>query len=125
MNWRKAGGYLLLMVGWFLIGWLARGLLQPPVPSGNPELALIAQAGQAITTQSFHPPSSARMLTYAAIRGMVSGSDDPYAAFLTPELAARNRNALLGADASLGLRGIYANEAFTVTKILPDMPAAH
>jgi carboxyl-terminal processing protease len=124
MNWRKTVGLLLLMAGWFVIGWLARGLLQPPALSGNPELALVAQAGQAITTQSFIPPVAARQLTYDAIRGMLSGINDKYAAFFDPALAARNRDALRGADASLGVRGDYQAGTFTVTRTLPDMPAA-
>jgi carboxyl-terminal processing protease len=124
MNWRKTGGLLLLMAGWFVIGWIARGLWQPPAPSDNPELALIAQAGQAVTTQSFKPPTAARQLTYDAIRGMLSGLDDKYAAFFDPTLAARNRDALHGNDASLGVRGNYQAGTFTITRTLPDMPAA-
>lgn len=124
MNWRKTGGLLLLMAGWFAIGWIARGLWQPPPLSGNPELTLLAQAGQAITTQSFNPPISARQLTYDAIRGMLSGLDDKYAAFFDPALAARNHDALQGSDASLGVRGDYQNGTFTITHALPDMPAA-
>lgn len=124
MNWRKTVGLLLLIAGWFAIGWLARGLLPATPPSSNPELALIAQAGQAITTQAFNPPTATRQLTYAAVRGMLSSLDDKYATFFEPVLAARNRDALQGIDASLGVRGNYQAGVYTVTRALPDMPAA-
>lgn len=123
MNWRKGAILLLIMTGWFAIGWLARGLFSPPPALDNPELMLIVQAGQVVTTQSFGPTPQPRQLTYNAIRGMLDGLHDHYAAFFDPVLAARQRNALAGNDASLGIRGEYQSGAFSVTRALPDMPA--
>jgi carboxyl-terminal processing protease len=123
MNWRKGAALLLIMTGWFAIGWLARGLSSPPPALDNPELALVAQAGEVVTTQSFGPTPQPRQLTYSAIRGMLDGLHDPYATFFDPVLAARNRDALAGHDASLGIRGEYQSGVFTVTRALPDMPA--
>ncbi len=123
MNWRKGAVLLLIMTGWFAIGWLARGLFSPPPALNNPELALIAQAGQVVTTQSFGPTPQPRQLTYSAIRGMLDRLHDHYAAFFDPVLATRQRDALAGNDASLGIRGEYQSGVFTVTRTLPDMPA--
>jgi len=47
MNWRKSAVLLSIIASWFAIDWMARGRFFPSSSPNNPELALVAQAGQA------------------------------------------------------------------------------
>ena len=58
MNWRKTVSYLILVIGWFFIGFFVRGLNILPINSIDTELALIGEAGQAIAAQSYNTPAS-------------------------------------------------------------------
>ena len=118
--WRKRFQVLLLMAGWFAIGWLARGLIAPPV---NSELALIAQAGDIISTQAYGRLPTPRQMTHAAIRGMLDSLDDKYAVFFDPTAATRDQLELSGQDAVIGLRGEVRDGGFAVDDVLPGKPA--
>jgi carboxyl-terminal processing protease len=120
-TWLRRAALFALMLGWFLIGWFSRGLF--PVPQDK-ELALIAQARQVIDAEYYGGAQAPRLLTYAAIRGMVQGLGDKYAQFWEANVQARNAEEMQGPDAILGLRGEMKNGAFTVAALSPDEPAA-
>lgn len=123
MNWRKILSYLILMVGWFFIGFFVRGLNILHVDPLDRELALIRQAGQAIGVQAYTAPASSREMTYAAIRGLLTTLDDPYAEFWDPQTAARFSLENQGGDAVLGLNGEMREGRFVVTVVSPGGPA--
>lgn len=123
MNWRKTASYLILIIGWFLIGFFVRGLNILPINSIDTELALIREARQAITTQSYNKPASSRQMTYYSIEGLLSNIDDKYAEFLDPQTAERLNLEIGGQDAILGLNGEMRNGQFVVTDVLSNLPA--
>lgn len=123
MNWRKVLSYLFLIVGWFFIGFFVRGLNLIAVDPLDRELGLIRQAGQAISAQSYTAPPSSRETTYAAIRGLLTAIEDPYAEFWDPPTAARFNMENQGGDAVLGLNGEMREGQFVVTVVSPDGPA--
>ena len=123
MNWRKIASYLVLIIGWFLIGFFVRGLNILPVNSIDTEVALIREAEQAITSQSYNTPASTRQMTYSAIRGLLSSMDDKYTEFLDPQTAERFKLENEGRDAILGLNGEMRDGQFVVTDVFSDLPA--
>jgi len=123
MNWRKTASYLILIIAWFFIGFLVRGLNILPIISIDTELALIREAGQAIAAQSYNEPGSTRQMTYNAIQGLLSNMDDKYAEFLDPQIAERFKLESEGQDAVIGLNGEMRQGQFVITDILPGLPA--
>jgi len=123
MNWRKTASYLVLIIGWFLIGFFVRGLNVLPINSMDAELALIREAGQAIAAQSYGEPAPDRQMTYNAIKGLLSNMNDKYAEFLDPQTAERLDLESEGQDAILGLNGEMREGQFVVTDVLADLPA--
>lgn len=119
--WRNRLQIAMLIVAWFAIGWLARGWLLPPL---NSEMQLVAQVGDAISTQAYGPLPAPRQMTYAAIRGLVDSLNDKYAVFFDPPAAERDALALHGEDAVIGLRGEMQAGRFVVIAVLPGEPAA-
>lgn len=123
MTRRQIVASLFLMAAWFLIGFFVRGLNILPVFPVDTELALIREAGQAISSQAYGGPPSARHLTYASIRGMLASLNDPYVEFLDPQTAARFNLEFQGSDAVIGLAGEMQNGLYVVTGVVPDRPA--
>ncbi len=119
--WRTRLQIAMLIVAWFAIGWLARGWLLPPL---NSEMQLVAQVGDAISTQAYGPLPAPRQMTYAAIRGLVNSLNDKYAVFFDPPTAARDAMGLQGEDAVIGLRGEMQAGRFVVVAVIPGEPAA-
>jgi carboxyl-terminal processing protease len=123
MNWRKIALNLFLIVAWFLIGFFVRGFNILPIDALDTELALIRQAGQAISVQSYNEPPSTRQMTYGAIQGLLSSLDDPYVEFLDPQTAGRFNLESQGEDAVIGLLGEMRQGQFIVTGLVPGQPA--
>lgn len=119
-DWRKAVPVVLLIVGWFSIGWLVRGFFRSSL---DPETALLKEAHSIILEKAYGDLPSSRQLTYAAIQGMLDSTGDPYAAFYEPQLAAHNRAEMQGAGAVIGLRGEMRAGQFVVTQVTPGEPA--
>lgn len=120
IDWRKAMPVLLLMAGWFAIGWLVRGAFSSSL---DPETALIKQAQSAITNKYFGDLPASRKMTYAAVEGMLDSIGDPYAMFYEPQLAVYNNAEMSGSGAVIGLRGELRDGEFVVTGITPGEPA--
>jgi len=119
--WRKRLSLVFLIVAWFAIGWLARGLIAPPL---NSELQLVAQAGDVLSAKAYGPLPAVRAMTYAAIRGLLDSLNDKYAVFFDPQAAEHDALGLQGQDAVIGLRGELRSGQFVVIDIFPDQPAA-
>lgn len=87
----------VLSIVWFLIGWTARSWFQPS------SAAIFEQARQALN--QFYPNKalSDQELTYAAINGVLTATDDPYAQFLEPDVG---RAYLTDFAGNLGVVGI-------------------
>lgn len=123
MNWRKIVSYLFLILAWFFIGFFVRGFNILPIDKLDTELALIRQAGQAISSQAYNAPSSTRQMTYGAIQGLLSSIDDPYVEFWDPRTAERYNLEFEGNDATIGLNGDMQQGQFVVTGLTPGQPA--
>ncbi|MDX1377364.1 MAG: S41 family peptidase [Anaerolineales bacterium] len=123
MSLRKTASYLVLIVGWFLIGFFVRGLNIVPVNWMDAEMALVREAEQVIAVQSYNSPASIRQLTYGAIRGLLASIDDDYAEFLDPQTAERVSLESEGRDAVIGLSGEMRDGQFVVTDVFSDLPA--
>lgn len=120
-HWRKAAPAILLILGWFWIGWFARGLFSP---KEDAETALIKQAQTLITEKYFGDAPTSQEMTYAALRGMVSSIGDPYAAFYEPPLTTHNDSERLGDSAVIGVRGEMRDGSFAITEVTEGGPAA-
>lgn len=118
---RNTIAVLLLMAGWFVIGWTARGIFQP---LEDEESALLRQAVQIIARESNRELPSLRELTHAGIRGMLSSIGDKYAVFYEPSTAVRDSAATAGDDAVTGLSGEMRDGVYVALQVIPDGPAA-
>jgi len=79
-----------ICVAWFLIGWIVRGWRDTKqIMQMGPEIALIEQARQQILSEYPGESLTTRELTYAAVRGMLRHTRDPYATLLEPAVAQR------------------------------------
>ncbi|MFN8594593.1 MAG: hypothetical protein U0559_00165 [Anaerolineae bacterium] len=65
----------ILSVVWFLIGWLIHSWFQPS------SAALFEQSRQALSQSYPNKALNDTELTYAAIQGMLTATDDPYGQF--------------------------------------------
>jgi carboxyl-terminal processing protease len=121
MNWQTRIQWLIVIIAWFAIGWILRGLLLPPI---DQELALLGQAEQIMAHESYGEAPPPRQMAYAAIKGMLNSLGDKYAAFFEPTIAVRYDIEARGEDAITGLRGEVQGNAFVITDVLPGEPAA-
>lgn len=87
----------ILSVVWFLIGWTAHTWFQPSSD------AVFTQARQALSQSYPNKALTDQQLTYAAIDGMLSATDDPYGQFLDPNVG---RAYLADFAGNLGVVGI-------------------
>ncbi len=90
-------GLGILSVVWFLIGWLTHSWFQPSTA------ALFEQSRQALSQSYPNKALNDTELTYAAIQGMLTATDDPYGQFLEPEIG---RAYLADFAGNLGIVGI-------------------
>lgn len=120
LNWTRTAQIALLITGWFLIGWFARGLFSS---ASSSDLALIQKVQEAIATKYYGDVPPSRELAYAAIRGMIGSIGDPYAVFNEPPQAAHATGALQGSSAVIGIRGEMSDGEFVITYVTPEGPA--
>ncbi len=119
-HWQEVLFLLILSIVWFAIGWLIRDYNL----TANQDVALFAQARQELLDNFALDRPPANELTYAAVRGMVSQLDDPYAAFMEPAIASRFMADLAGEAGVIGLFPEKSNDEFVVTVVLLDGSAA-
>ncbi|MCA9928009.1 MAG: PDZ domain-containing protein [Anaerolineales bacterium] len=108
---------LLIAAVWFAIGWVANGRLQ------KSDTALFEQVQMGLTEHDVNEMPSSREMTYGAIRGMVAEINDPHAAFLEPEMAARFQQDFNGLTGVTGFLPELVNGEWIVTVVLPGDPA--
>jgi carboxyl-terminal processing protease len=110
-------GFFLLSAIWLLIGWTLRGYVQ------DIEISLVEQARQHLLSQYAGESPSSRELSYAAIRGMLGRSTDPYAALLKADLSQRYLDDLNGLTGGVGVIAASQNGGMVVTSVVPGDPA--
>lgn len=106
-----------LCAGWFLIGWFAQRRF------AGVDTELIDVAYHSIYNQSIYNELSNSELSYAAIRGMLSEINDPYAELIEP-LAAQDLIATF--EGNTGVIGLYAenlNGQVVIQIVYPGGPA--
>lgn len=69
-------------------------------------------------------PISEEKLFYGTLSGMVAGLDDPYSAFLDPEIAKDFKREMSGSFEGIGIEIAIKNKRLTIIAPLPDTPAA-
>jgi carboxyl-terminal processing protease len=115
---------VIICVVWFLIGWILRGqwdarqMVQP-----GAEIVLIEQVRQRLLAEYFDGPLGTRELTYAAIRGMLRHTRDPYAALLEPAVAQRFGDDFAGQSGTVGLHLEADDGELRVGSVTPGGPA--
>ncbi len=108
---------ILICVICFFIGWMANDRF------GSAD-STVQTALELIIDESFYNQQSNIELSNAAIRGMISVIDDPYAELIEPEAAQDLVDAFRG---NTGVVGLYAeNQAgkVVILKVFPDSPAS-
>ncbi len=103
---------IFLCAACFGIGWLAHARI-------NSNVSLIDVAHQLIINESHFNRQSSSELSYAAIRGMLSVIDDPYAELIEPEAAQDLLNTFAG---NTGVVGLYAENQGGQVVILMVFP---
>ncbi len=102
---------------WLLIGWIARGWLQPP------DSLLIEQARQALKDSYPSTPPEDRELTYAAIKGMLERTKDPYALLLEPAVGNAYLSDIAGTLGVVGVSPVKRNGQIVADQVLPGQAA--
>ena len=115
---------VIICAVWFLIGWIVRGRLAAnQIAQMGPEVALIEQARQRLLSECLDEPLTTRELTYAAIRGMLRHTGDPYAALLEPAVSQRFWDDFAGQSGIVGLSLEEQCGQILVGTISPGGPA--
>lgn len=96
----------------FGLGWMANTWV-------NTDVQMIQKTKNLILSESFFSHQSKTELTYAAIRGMLSVIDDPFAEFIEPEAAQDMLNAFKG---DTGVVGLYSENQSGQVVVLMVFP---
>lgn len=132
----KIGIICLALIGSFILGfgtasnvssgWIGKQLTSARLGKAKPDgvnFDLFWQTWNQVH-QDFVGPVDDQQLLYGAIRGMVSGLDDPYTVFFDPDEAKRFNEDVQGKFYGIGIEIGVRNKALTVIAPLDDSPAA-
>jgi carboxyl-terminal processing protease len=108
---------LVLCATWFVIGWVVRSRRL------GPDVVLIEQVRQHLLSEYPNELPASRQLTYAAIRGMIRQTDDPYTALFEPVVSQRFLADFAGQTGIIGLFPEVQNGELVVSVVLPGEPA--
>ncbi len=108
---------IVLCFVWFLIGWAARGWLQPF------DGLLIEQARQALKDSYPSIAPQDRELTYAAIQGMLERTKDPYAQLMEPSVGKAYLSSIDGTLGIVGIHPVKQNGLIIADQVLPGQAA--
>lgn len=121
---KKHTNVLLLLVTsliWLLIGWTLHSQLSDQV--GTTQGPAIARIDQALTLlqrrQYVTHEATAEQLSYAAIRGMVMASRDPYAMLFTPPASAAYAADIAGETGAPGIWKRYYDKKMVIYRLTP------
>ncbi|KAA3663159.1 MAG: PDZ domain-containing protein [Chloroflexi bacterium] len=117
-KWKDTAVTILIAVVWFAIGWVANGRFQ------NSDTALFKQVQEGLIDHHVDELPSSREMTYDAIRGMIAGVDDPYAAFFEPAMGALFQQDYQGNTGVTGILLDLIGDQWEVIVLLPGEPAA-
>ncbi|MFZ5917111.1 MAG: S41 family peptidase [Chloroflexota bacterium] len=110
---------VFICAAWFAIGWILRGKTW----QSNAEITLIEQVRYQLLNEHPGPIPGSRELTYAAIRGMLRQTDDPYAALLEPQIAAHFADDFAGRSGVVGLTFEPRNGQMVISRVNAAGPA--
>ena len=116
--WFNMIGVLILCGISFGVGWWVNE------KSGDPNEALIKTAYREISTESIFNTQSGQALSYAAVRGMLSTIQDPYAELIEPQAAQNFLNTFGGKTGVVGLYAMNKNKLMVITIVYPNGSAA-
>ena len=91
--------------------------------SGSADETLIESAYRTIASDSLFNQQSSRELSYAAIRGMLSHINDPYAELVEPQAAQNFSSTFSGQTGVIGLYAENKANQVVVTIVFPNGPA--
>jgi len=113
-SWFNIIGLLILCGVSFGAGWWVNER------SGNPNENLIKAAYREISRNSFFNQQSGQALSYAAIRGMLSTINDPYAAFIEPQAAQNFSSTFSGKTGVVGLYTSINAKQVVISIVYPN-----
>jgi carboxyl-terminal processing protease len=113
----KALGIILLCGACFGAGWWAQAWTR------SPDEKLIDSAERVISNQALFNQQPDRELAYAAIRGMLSTIDDPYAELIEPEAAHNFLDTFAGKTGVVGLYAENEGGQVVISIVFPNGPA--
>jgi carboxyl-terminal processing protease len=102
---------------WFAIGWVANTRLR------SPDLRMIDSAYKLMAADSLFNPLTRRELTYASIRGMIAGINDPYAELIEPDAAKDLLDTFAGKTGVVGLYAENEGGEVVILTVYPGSPA--
>ena len=106
-----------LCLVWFLIGWIVRGWLQP---AGG---LLVEQARQMLKDSYPAEAPEDRVLDYAAIRGMLERTGDPYAELMEPAVGQVYLSNVAGTLGIVGIHPVKRDGQIVADQVLPGQAA--
>jgi len=117
MHVYKVLGIFALCAVAFGAGYWIKGI------SGSADETLIESAYRTIASDSLFNQQSSRELSYAAIRGMLSHINDPYAELVEPQAAQNFSSTFSGQTGVIGLYAENKANQVVVTIVFPNGPA--
>ena len=114
---RESAFVVSLCVIWLTIGWIARGWLQPS------DGLVVEQARQVLRDSYPSMAPSDRELNYAAIRGMLEKTKDPYAQLMEPEVAKAYLSQVAGTLGVVGIHPVKRNGQIIADQVFPGQAA--
>ncbi len=113
---------LLTSLIWLLIGWTLHSLLgDQPSMAQSPATARIDKALTLLQSRQYVTHEvTAEQLSYAAIRGMVMASQDPYAVLFTPPASAAYTADIAGETGAPGIWKTYHDKKIVIYRLEPD-----
>ncbi|MBE0698932.1 MAG: PDZ domain-containing protein [Anaerolineaceae bacterium] len=112
--WFNILGTLILCGVFFGLGWWVNER------SGSADEQLVEAAYQTASGESIFNQQSSQELSYAAIRGMLSTIDDPYAELIEPEAAQNFDNTFHGKTGVVGLYTTNKNKQVLISIVFPN-----
>lgn len=108
---------IALCTAWFSIGWVAN------IRLGDSGEKIIDSAYELVSKEALYNQQSNRDLSYAAIRGMLSSLNDPYAELIEPQAAKGMLNAFAGNTGVIGMYAENQNGQVVILSVFPGGPA--
>ncbi len=113
-HWFTLVGIPLLCALSLTVGWWIREA------AGDPNEKLLLAAYREISRESFFEAQPGQQVSYAAIRGMLSTTNDPYAALIEPPAAKNFLNTFSGKTGVVGLYTSVVDTQVVISIVFPN-----